>query len=91
MEKSCKKYALKASPRLLFYFGKQPITAIDILKGVYQKPLKKLTLFFLLNSFPFNGQSYKKQKGLGTEPVPIQVMKQVHKNFFISYILSDQV
>ena len=29
-------------------------------------PFKKLTLFFLLNPVPFNGQSYKKQKGLGT-------------------------
>ena len=32
----------------------------------YQKPLKKLTLFFLSNPVPFNGQSYKKQKGLRT-------------------------
>ena len=32
----------------------------------YQKPFKKLTLFFLSNPVPFNGQSYKKQKGLGT-------------------------
>ena len=40
----------KASPRLLFYFGNQPKTAIpckkfllkqDILKGDYQKSLKK--------------------------------------------------
>ena len=30
------------------------------------KPFKKLTLFFLSNPVPFNGQSYKKQKGLGT-------------------------
>ena len=25
-----------------------------------------LTIFFLLNPFPFNGQSYQKQKGPGT-------------------------
>ena len=31
-----------------------------------QKALKKLTLFFLSNSVPFNGQSYWKQKGSGT-------------------------
>ena len=43
MEKSCSKYAPNASPRPLFYFGKQPKTAIacktffDILKGDYQK------------------------------------------------------
>ena len=36
------------------------------MKGDYQNPLKKLTLFFLLNPVPFNGQSYEKQKGLGT-------------------------
>ena len=35
----------------------------DILKGDYQKPLKKLTFFFLLNPVPFNEQSYQKQKG----------------------------
>ena len=48
MEKSCRKCAPKTSPRPLFYFGKQPKTAIackklfekeDILKGGYQKPL----------------------------------------------------
>ena len=47
---ACKKFFLK----------------LDILKEGYQKPLKKLTLFFLSNPVPFNGQSYKKQKGLGT-------------------------
>ena len=36
------------------------------MKGVYQKPLKKVTLFFLSNLVPFHGQIYKKQKGLGT-------------------------
>ena len=35
-----------------------------MLKGDYQKPFKKLTWFFLSSSF--NGQSYEKQKGLGT-------------------------
>ena len=32
----------------------------------YQKALKKLTLFFLLNSVSFNVQNYQKQKGSGT-------------------------
>ena len=36
------------------------------MKEDYQKPLKKLTLFFLSNPVPFNGQSYLKQKGSGT-------------------------
>ena len=74
MEKSCRKCAPKASPRPLFYFGKQPKTAIackkffqkqDILKGDYQKPFKKLTLFLLLNPVPLNRQCYQKQKGPG--------------------------
>ena len=30
------------------------------------KSLKKLTLFFLSNPVPFNGESYQKQKGSGT-------------------------
>ena len=30
------------------------------------KSLKKVTLFFLLNPVPFNGQNCKKQKGSGT-------------------------
>ena len=37
-----------------------------ILKGDYQKALQMLTLFFLLNPVPFNGQSYQKQKEPGT-------------------------
>ena len=36
------------------------------MKGDYQKPLKKLTLFFLSDPVPFNGQSYQKKKGPGT-------------------------
>ena len=35
-------------------------------KEDYQKALKKLTLFFLSNPVLFNGQSYQKQKGPGT-------------------------
>ena len=33
-----------------------------ILKEDYQKALKKLISFFLLNPVPFNGQSYQKQE-----------------------------
>ena len=36
------------------------------MKRDYQKPLKKLTLFFLSNPVPFNGQSFQKLKGSGT-------------------------
>ena len=36
------------------------------MKEDYQKALKKLTLLFLSNPVPFNGQIYQKQKGPGT-------------------------
>ena len=32
------------------------------MKEDYQKPIKQLTLFFLLNPVSFNGQSYQQQK-----------------------------
>ena len=38
----------------------------DILKEDYQKALKKVTLFFISTSVPFNRQDYQKQKGPGT-------------------------
>ena len=59
----------KSLSQTSFYFGKQPKTAIackkffqkqDVLKGDDQKPLKNLTLFFLSNPVPFNGQCYQK-------------------------------
>ena len=36
------------------------------MKEDYQKALKKLSLFFLLNPVPFKGQRYQKQTGSGT-------------------------
>ena len=36
------------------------------MKEDYRKALKKLTLCFLSNPVPFNGQSYQKQKGSET-------------------------
>ena len=42
------------------------ILRIRYFKRDYQKPLKKLTLFFLSDPVPFNGQSHQKQNGLGT-------------------------
>ena len=58
----------------------------------YQKPSKKLILFFLSNPHPFNRQCYQKQKGPETSNQSLfRVQTKVHKNFFISYVLSDQV
>ena len=62
------------------------------MKEDYQKALKKVTLFFLLNPVIFNRQNYQKQKGPGTsDQVAIQVTRKVQKNSFISYVLSDEV
>ena len=36
------------------------------MKEDYQKPLKKVTSFFLLKPVPFNRQNYQKQKVPGT-------------------------
>ena len=44
----------------------QEILLKILLKRNYQNAFKKLTLFFLSNPVPFNGQSYQKQKGPGT-------------------------
>ena len=64
----------------------------DILKEDYQKALKNLTLFFLLNPVSFNGKSYQKLKEPGTSnQSALPVTKQIQKNSFISYTLSDQV
>ena len=37
-----------------------------LFKNSFQKALKNLTLSFLLNPVPFNGQDYEKEKGSGT-------------------------
>ena len=62
------------------------------MKEDYQKALKKLTLFFLSNPVPFNGQSYQKQ-GSGTSHQSLfrsQNKVKKKKNSFIHYILSKQ-
>ena len=45
------------------------------------KSLKNLTLFFLLNSVPFNGESYQKQKGSGnSDPSLFRLRNKFKKN-----------
>ena len=56
------------------------------MKGDYQKPLKKLTLFFLSNPVPFNGRSYKKQKGLGTSDKSLFRLRNKFKNISVLVI-----
>ena len=50
----------------------------------YQKAFRKLTLFFLLSPIPFNGKSYKKQKGPETNGHSLLGYKTSSENSFIS-------
>ena len=59
MEKSCRKCALKASSRPVFYFGKQPKTAIDA-RNYFKnrvrallKTFKKINFIFCFKPSPF--------------------------------------
>ena len=61
------------------------------MKENYQKALIKLSLFFLLNPVPFNGQNYQKQKRPGTSDLSFF---RLQNNCIISitrYVLSDLV
>ena len=60
------------------------------MKEDYQKALKKLTLFFLSNPVPFNGQSYQKQKGSGTSDQSLFRLQNKFKNIplFVIYYLT---
>ena len=59
----------------------------------YQKPLKKLTLFFLSNPVPFNAQSHERQKGLGTSDQSLfRLQNKFTKISLLDiYILSGQI
>ena len=60
------------------------------MKEDYQKDLKKLTLFFLSNPVPFNGQSYQKQKGSVTsEKSLFRLQNKFRKSpFWVIYYLT---
>ena len=91
MKKSSIKCAPKASTRPLFNLVNNPQQPLDtknffekdILKQNYQKALKKLTSYFLQNS--------RTKQAWNQLPVALLVTKQVQKNFYINYVLSDQV
>ena len=61
------------------------------MKEDYQKALKKLTLFFLSNPVPFNGQSYQKQKGPGTSDQSLFRLQNKFKKIplLVIYYLSN--
>ena len=58
-------------------------------RGLSKTPLK-LTLFFLSHPVPFNGQSYQKQKGSGTNDQSLFRLRLKFKNIplFIIYYLT---
>ena len=54
------------------------------------KALKRLTLFFLSNPVPINGQSYQKQKGSGTSDQSLFGSRNMSRkiSLFIIYYLT---
>ena len=60
------------------------------MKEGYQKALKELTLFLLLNTAPFKGQSYQKQKESGTSDQSLLRLQEKTKNIplFVTYYLT---
>ena len=96
---SCRKCAPKPSPRPIFnfcqitqnsHFMQEILLKISILKGDYQKALKKWALFFLSNPVPFSRQSYQKQKGSGTSDQSLFKLRNKFKNIplFVMYYLT---
>ena len=88
MEKSCRKCA--ASPRPLFYFGKQPKTAIackeflqkqDILEGIIKSLLKIKLYFFFPNQSLLIDKVIKNKKGLELVTSPSSGYKVSSKKF----------
>ena len=60
------------------------------MKEDYQKAFKKLTLFFLSNPVPFNGQNYQKQKESGTSEKSVFRLQNKFKNMplFVIYYMT---
>ena len=94
MGKSCRKCVQKASPRpfLTLVNNSHCMQKIRLKIRYFERGLaktfKKLTLFFLSNPVPFNGQSYQKQKGPGTSD---QSLFRLQNKFRKIPLLSDQV
>ena len=103
MKKSCRKCAPDASPRPLFYFDlkknshcmQEIILKIRYFEWGLSKTFQKVNLkskFFLSISVLLMDKIIKNKRRLEIVIiVPLQVIKQVQNNFFISYIISDQV
>ena len=74
MKRSCKNMHQKLVPDSFFLSVNNPsshciqgiLLKIRFFERGLSKTPKKVTIFFPLNPFPFNGQSYQKQKRPGT-------------------------
>ena len=91
MKKSCRIYPPNGSSRPLFSFGKLPKNSHCMQekeKENYQKFLKKLTLVFLSNPVPFNGQDCDKRKLPRTSD---QSLFRFQNKFKKISLLTDQV
>ena len=66
------------------------IFKIRYFERALSKPLKLTFFFFRIQSLLMD-KVIKNKRGLELWPVSLQVRKQVQKNLFISYLLSDQV
>ena len=81
MWKMCTKSYFQINSLIFVNNPKHPLHAQFLLRLRYferglSKSLKKRSnLFFLLNRVPFNGQSYQKQKGLGTSDQSLFILQ----------------
>ena len=99
MEKSFRKCAPKAPDLLLILVNNptQPLHAINSFKSkilwkrTIKNPLKSQLYFFFWNQSLLIDKVIKNKRGMELALSFSSCYKKVQKNFFISYILSDQV
>ena len=88
MEKSCRKWAPKASPRPFFIFvnnQKQPLDPRNSFKNkIFWKRIKTLKKVFPSNSF--NEEIYQKQKGPGTSDKSLFRLRNKFTKIYLLFI-----
>ena len=58
------------------------------MKEYYQKALEKSNLFFLVKSFPYNGQNYEKQKQPGTIDLSLFRLQKKLEKFLCEWFIT---
>ena len=66
IEKSCRKYAAKSSPRPLYNCTQKIILKVRYFERGLSKRLKRGNFIFSFETVPFKRQNYQKEKGPGT-------------------------